>query len=312
MQKLKLLFVTRDFSKNVDPMTFYLQQEFAKQMDLMVWYDEGDIQDILKQVPAQPDFILLNDLRENYCPTITGLANLDIPFGALVFDVHWMPEKRHQFIEDNHVRYLFSHYRDRFYYYYPEFANRMKWWPLSFNPTMFKDYGLKKEIDMLMMGAISHWAYPLREKILNTMQGSPGFVYHPHPGYRDFTEAEAKQVWVGEKYAREINRAKLFFTDGGIFGYPVLKHYEILACKTLLLAPATRELRDLGFEPGVHFVEIEEDNFLEKANYYLSHEEERITIAEAGYQMVHQRHTVEVRVREFVQMVADIIQNHHA
>ncbi|MGZ4107937.1 MAG: glycosyltransferase, partial [Tumebacillaceae bacterium] len=83
----------------------------------------------------------------------------------------------------------------------------------------------------------------------------------------------------------------------------------VLACKTLLLAPASQELRDLGFLPGVHFVPINEEDFLEKAEYYVAHEAEREQIATAGYQMVHTLHTADRRVVQFLQMIEEILRN---
>lgn len=48
-----------------------------------------------------------------------------------------------------------------------------------------------------------------------------------------------------------------------------MKYYETLACNTLLLASCTKEIKDLGFIPGVHFIEIDEENFMRKAQYHL-------------------------------------------
>lgn len=308
--KRKLLFVTRDFSRNVDPLSHYFAEALAKRCDLMLWHESSTMQEILSQLPMRPDFILLNDMKDTYCPTITGLTQLDIPLGILMHDLHWGTDWRKTFILEQDVKYLFSHYRDRFYEWFPEFADRMRWLPHFVNPTVFHDYGQEKTIDWLMMGAMDAWAYPLRCKMWETFTGRPGFLYHPHPGYRDVLEAERRFVLFGENYARELNRAKMFLTCDSVFHYPLIKYYEVLACKTLLLAPASQELRDLGFVPGMHFVEINEEDFLEKAEYYLQHEKEREQIATAGYQFVHAQHTADVRAAQFLQMVEEILQEH--
>ncbi|MGZ4032852.1 MAG: glycosyltransferase, partial [Tumebacillaceae bacterium] len=259
--KRKLLFITRDFSRNVDPLSHYFALALAKHCHLMLWHAPGSIHEIVAQLPERPEFILLNDMKDDYCPAIYGLAELSIPFGSLLHDLHWGTDWRRQFIRDNGVRHLFTHYRDKCFEWFPEFADRVRWLPHFVNPDVFRDYGQRKEIDWLMMGALDTWAYPLRRKMWETMKGRSGFVYHPHPGYRDVTEAERKHLLIGENYAREINRAKLFLTCDSVFHYPLIKYYEVLACKTLLLAPASQELRDLGFLPGVHFVAINEEDF---------------------------------------------------
>lgn len=139
------------------------------------------------------------------------------------------------------------------------------------------------------------------------MRGRPGFVYHEHPGWRTYSEAERKTAYVGELYAREINRAKMFFTCGSIYDYPLLKYFEVPACNTLLLASSFSELIDLGFVPWVHFVPINEYDFEDMAEYYLNHDNERIMIAQQGYEMVRENHSTSLRARQFVNLVRAIL-----
>lgn len=148
------------------------------------------------------------------------------------------------------------------------------------------------------MGALSDKIYPLRTKIAREMAGMKGFVHHHHPGYRDFAPAEEQEKRVGESFAREINKAKIFFTCDSVFKYPIAKYFEVPACSTLLLASGSRELEDLGFIDGKTFVEITEHNYLEKAMYYLEHEDERLEIARRGYEMIRHNHTAAVRARQ--------------
>ncbi|MFY0543709.1 glycosyltransferase [Brevibacillus sp. H7] len=307
---MKLLIITGDKSKRLNPHIHYLFDELAHITDLTLWYEPGNIHDILKKIPENPDFILINEHGEKNCPKITGLSTLTIPYGVYVHDVHYnIKQRRIEMVKDK-VQYIFSIYRDPFYRWYPAFKQKMKWLPHHVNPKLYRDYGLKKEIDFLLMGAVNQQMYPLRCKILKTMKKKPTFVYHPHPGYRDYEEHEKNRYFIGEKYAREINRAKMFFTCDLSYKYPVKKYYEVLASNTLLLAPASQELKDLGFIPGVHFVAINEHDFEQKAEYYLRHEEERRNIAEQGYRMVHEKHTTAIRARQLVEMIQDLLVNH--
>jgi len=305
LQKLKLLFITRDFSQYLERNTFYLINELRKVIDVIEWHEPGNIQEILKSIGVQPDFILLNDLKDSRCPEISGLSNVKIPFGIIVHDLHWKVKKRKKFMEETNVKYIFTIYRDAFLKTFPQYKDRIYWLPHFFNPGIFKDYGLEKQIDYLLLGKVA-WYYPLRQKILKEMSGLPGFVYQKHPGYRNIKDDE-KKVLVGEEYAKEINRAKIFLTCDSNFHYPIIKYYEVLACNTLLLAPSLDELKDLGFVPGQHFVEINKDNFLEKAQYYLGHEEERVKIAAQGYKMVHNNHTVSIRAIQLVSYIKSIL-----
>ena len=109
--------------------------------------------------------------------------------------------------------------------------------PHFVNTDIFKDYGLRKRHDILLMGAISN-VYPLRKKMRLYFKGRKGFKYRPHPGYTNV----GVDSYFGEKYAKEINRSKIFITDDSILHYPLIKYYEVLACKTLLLAPTSKEV----------------------------------------------------------------------
>lgn len=308
MGRIKLLFITKDFRPRMERSTYYLTRELAKLTKLEVWHEPGHIQDILRKISFVPDFILLNDMKKSHCPEITGLSSLSIPYGIIMHDIHYKIDDRKKYIKNNRVKHIFSIYRDNFEKWYPEFTDRMRWLPHFANTKIFRDYGLKKEIDWLLMGKVSSH-YPLRKKILEKMKERSGFVYHEHPGYGSLSDEKKESALYGKRYAREINRAKMFLTCGLKYKYPVRKYYEVLACKTLLLAPKSKELKDLGFIPGTHYVSINEKNFLKKAEYYLEHKEERVKIAKQGYEFIHRRHSLEVRAAEMVRMIKGIIKS---
>lgn len=302
---MKLLVTTGDFSRHLTPNFHYLLTEVAKLVDLTIWYHSGDIVEINHSLGFEPDFVFINEFGETNSPKITGLASLSIPFAVALHDLHYQINERNQAIEEVNAKYVFSIGRDKFYEWYPGYRDRLCWLPHHVNTEVFKDYGLPKEIDFLMMGAVHARVYPLRYKILETMKHNPGFLYHQHPGYRIFSPDD--EALVGKKYAREINRAKIFLTCGSQWKYPLAKYYEVLACNTLLLAPVCEELGDIGFIPGVHYVPIDEFDFMEKAEYYLQQEKERREISRQGFEMVHARHSTARRAQELVNIIAGIL-----
>jgi hypothetical protein len=305
--KIKLLVVTGDFSKYISPSFHYLLNEVARLTDLTVWHKPGDINKIVDSLTSRPDFIYINEFGETNSPKITGLETLDIPYGINLYDIHYKRDERKERLKSLNPKAIFVYYRDKFEEWYPEYAHKMRWLPGHATISVFKDYGLKKDIDYLLMGAVHPRIYSLRYKILEVMQNKPGFVYHEHPGYRNIKEHEKNTIFAFEKYAREINRAKIFFTCNSIYKYTVMKYYEVTACKTLLMAPVSPEILDLGFVPDKHFVAITEDDFQKKAEYYLHHDKEREKIAKAGYLFVREQHSTAQRARQFVSMINDII-----
>ncbi|KGX89268.1 glycosyltransferase [Pontibacillus marinus] len=302
---LNLLFITKDTSNLIFKNYFYLEKELKKLTNLMIWKESGNIKDILEKLPARPDFILiLNDIG-GFGPIVDGLEETEIPAGLFINDVHRL-RMRDSYIKKNNIQYLFSVVRERFYKEYPFYKDRFIWFPHFINPAIIRDYKLSKENDMLMLGVITN-LYPLRKIIKNYYNNNQGFVYKMHPGYRNFSNQEQNELLLGENYAKEINKAKIFFTDPSTLEYPVLKYFEVPACKTLLMAPTFPELEDLGFIPGVHFVPITENDFSSKAQYYLENEQLRNKIIEQGYNFILNNHTIQIRARQLVDKIEEII-----
>jgi len=304
---MNLLFIAEDTSDFIDKSIHYLEEELAKLTNLIVWRESGRIEKILDTISIKPDFILIvNDISFKMSPVVKGMHSIDIPTGLIVNDVHRFTEQRRNYIRKNNIKYIFSVIRDKFYESYPEYKNKMIWVPHCINPTIYKDYNLAKDISLLMIGAVND-TYPLRQTILKSYKRNSDLIYHEHPGYQPLEKFKESFFYINEKYAKEINRAEIFFTCPSIFNYPLMKYYEVLACKSLLLAPTFKELEDLGFIPGIHFVAINEYNFKEKARYYLNNDYERKKIVCQGHKMVHQNHTIQIRAQQLVEQIKKII-----
>ncbi|MBD0379945.1 glycosyltransferase [Paenibacillus sedimenti] len=300
---MKIIYFTTDRTMSYQRAAEFFKQKLAKLPDIRVQYvnEGGPISKILAKANFAPDFIYIDNLERfilNHGP-ITGLSKINIPKGLSFMDLHRNKELLLSFVKKNKIDLVFAHYRNAFLRDYPQLADRFRWLPHHVYTPVFKDYGYKKTIDYLLMGAINKNVYPLRFKIYKQMKYVKGFVYHSHPGYRNFTKQEEQKIFIADGFAKEINRAKIFFTDHLIYNYPIAKYFEVLACNTLLLANGSKELRDLGFIDGVTYVEINKDNFIRKAQYYLKHEEERKEIARRGYQMVRSQHSTEIRAQQF-------------
>jgi spore maturation protein CgeB len=304
---MRLFVSTGDFANHLTPNFFNLLNELEKRAELYVCHQSGDINEMVAACPRKPDFVFINEYGETNSPKITGLASLNIPFGVLLHDLHYNIPIRRELLKREKVKYVFTLYRDKFYEWYPQFWQQMRWLPHQVNTDVFLDYGLKKEIDCLMMGAIHPYIYPLRHKILNAMKDRPGFVYHEHPGYKNFSDQDRKELYIGENYAREINRARMFITCNSRYGYSLAKYFEVLACKTLLLAPVTQEIRDLGLIPGVHFAAINDVNYDRVISYYLENENERELIASQGYELVRSQHSTRKRAGDLLGYIEDIL-----
>lgn len=304
---MKLLVIARNYENFTSrQVTYSLINELRKITDLTIWHDRADnIHIILDKLGITPDFILILEYWETNATKVTGLRELSIPYAVSLQDLHWDVRLRTDLLKREQVTNIFTPSRPAFLKYYPELSDSMLWLPHHVNTEIFRDYQLDKEIDYLLMGLTSKTYYPFRARVVEGMKDVPGFVHHRHPGYREIGDDEG--LFVREKYAREINRSKIFFTCGGNEQYPVAKYFEVLACNSLLLAPVFPELEELGFMPGVNFVDVTESDFREKADYYLHHEEERMEISQRGFDMIHSRHSSRIRAAELLDTLQQLL-----
>lgn len=296
---LQLLLVAKDTSGTLDQHYACLERELMKSVQVTIWRKEGTIREIVRRTGVTPDYILiLNDTGTSLTPLIKDLHTVNIPKGLIINDIHRFTKEREQYILRNGFNHLFSVVKHPFRRIYPQFTGQWRWLPHFVDTEIFTDYGQKKEIDFLMMGAVNN-IYPLRLAIAEAFRGDRRFIRHTHPGYSGIQEG----ALIGPAYAKELNRSKIFFTCPSVYEYPVLKYFEALAANTLLLAPAFPELLELGFIPGKHFVDIDSKNVKEKAEYYLLHSRERETIAQQGYTFIRSSHTVKIRARELLETI---------
>ena len=167
----------------------------------------------------------------------------------------------------------------------------MEWIPQSIDPTLFYDRSLPKIYDVTNIGQCSPSYYPLRLKI--------------HQYLINQSEIKYRHEWCwGEEYAKVINQSKIFATDTSTFRFAVMKLFEVMACNTLLLSDIPQDAEELGFKSGDTLLEITPDNFMETFRYCLSHPEEVAPIAKRGYDLVHLRHTIDIRAKEFAEKLA--------
>ncbi|WP_408010744.1 glycosyltransferase [Pseudalkalibacillus sp. A8] len=305
-KRLKILFITCHMESYIEKSTYYLGEELKKSCNLTYWYKDGKLPDIINQLQQPPDFILFNDQRPNYCPRIRNIDRVLIPKGTLVHDIHYRKGWRKKFYQKNQIEHLFVQYRYAFLKWYPEFQNQMIWLPHHVPGHIFKDLKLQKDINLLMLGSLIKGFYPLRVQMFNQLSKRPDFRYFQHPGYRNI---QSQKAIIGENYAKLMNRSKIFLTCDSVYKYPLLKYFESLGCGTLLLAPGSKELQELGFVNGETFVEVNEKDFLEKVNFYLRNEDLRNQIITNGKKLIQQRHTTEIRARQLLRHIERIIKN---
>lgn len=194
------------------------------------------------------------------------------------------------------------------YFNTSEYGQRLKdlnipveWYPHSIDPQLFYDRKLPKIYDVTNIGQFTTQHYPQRYRAHEVLSSQNEIKYMSSP---------TKYVY-GEEYARIINQSKIFLTDTSSFRYAIPKLYEIMASNTLLMSTAPRSAKVIGLEDRVNYVEIKDeapeamavndDSFMEPIRYYLQHPVEAAQIAQRGHDLVHSRHTHDIRAKEMIQ-----------
>jgi predicted O-methyltransferase YrrM len=191
-------------------------------------------------------------------------------------------------------------------FYSPRVQEFVRFHPLprGIDPNIFLNYGEERSVDVTLLGALGKHFYPLRNFFHESLQAQTWLKYfhEPHPGYTFRVEG----TLVGQAYARALARTKIHVTCTTRFNLPLIKLGETLASGALLMCDRPNGAEELGLLSGHNYVEIDHTNFLVKLQYYLKHEEERYSIAEAGRRLFEERHSVQtyaIRARETLEKI---------
>lgn len=151
------------------------------------------------------------------------------------------------------------------------------------NHNYFYDRGVKQDIDISFVGSIGNW--PRRAEYIQFSrehgvdvttgggQSSEGFLPY-------------------EEYARTISRSKISLNfclhTGEVFPCMKGRVFEILQCGSCMFEDAGSETMKF-LEPDKDFVMYEgKKDLVDKARYYLTHDEERQRIANSGHRKATQ------------------------
>lgn len=187
------------------------------------------------------------------------------------------------------------------------YERKVFWLPHSIDTNFFKDYGLEKNIGVLNMGRMNSQVYPIRNKIHEELKSVSYYKRIQRPSEK----INPSDYWpVGKDYARVLNRAKIVSSSTSVYNYPVLKFFEIPACRSVLMSNYIKELSELGFIPGSNFIKIKKNSNIKKVvhNYMKKYNSGLLQdIADKGYNLIHSKHTSEIRAREFIEYLKENI-----
>ena len=167
--------------------------------------------------------------------------------------------------------------------------------------TIFKDYGLHKEYDILIAGCISRH-YPLRNKFLQLLphlKKKYKCHQHPHPGY-DLSDAHTDRYL--KEMAIAINKARITLTDTGLPRSRYGKYIERPMCGTSAICG---DLPDDNADDYSYVIEVTNSmtaqEIMDKISYYLDNEDKRLEKVQTGIEFASkytQEHYAERLLKE--------------
>lgn len=327
---MKILFLTIDRSMMVTKHWGWVQDELSKIHDVDFIYQpkyglkagalmkkvmsgeikvEEKIKPYLDKTNKKYDFIL----TDSSCVFVNERWDeINIPKAMIMQDLHYNEKKngnpwmQARWAEKQKWDIIFTRYLLPFSKYHSELEKISKicWMPHCVNLDMFKDHGMKKEIDVLMTGWHFPKIYPYRHLAYEKLKDKEYFKKVQRP---DETPNHTEKWPVSEDFSKLLNSAKINITGGSILNYPILKYMEIAASKSLIFSNYFEELCMLGFEPNVNMVEMDFNNIENQIKWWLEHDNERNTIIENAYKLIKERHDVKIRVKEITEEMEKIL-----
>lgn len=175
------------------------------------------------------------------------------------------------------------------------------WLPHAAEPQAYPKIEIIKKYDVGFVGHVqetpNYNGFSRVEALDRLFKEFPNFYYGSrHPAF--------PTVNLFEDAAKKFSLSKIVFNIS-IKDDINMRVFETLSTGSFLLTNWLPTLGEL-FEDGTHLVTYKSlDEMVEKARYYLEHEEEREKIAGAGYEEFIKNHTYKHRVEQILSMVSE-------
>ena len=179
------------------------------------------------------------------------------------------------------------------------------WHPNAFHPlaynqgvmdpqTGWKTCAVLKRHDVCFIGHANTMG---RIEFLDTMfKAFPNFFYGQKLFDQAATVFNESKIVLNQAWSDDIN----------------MRVFESMGSGSLLLTPRVPTVEML-FTDGVHCVMYDSTkDAIEKAHFYLAHDEEREKIAKAGYDLVHEKHTYAVRAKRMIELFESVVSHKEA
>ena len=309
------------FNENhFDKTTYYFfMKALGRNEDLEVSYFPCDNRFDCSKLKSKADIILLPHNNTDGTPEeLIGVKELGIPVICRTGDPHWAKRyNQFQFHDKWKIDYYFNFMHEEYFYkFYPR---DFKYRTITFGiePEIYEnlnyDFKKRRNDKILNSGAIgkSNLKSRIANMILNpersswyfyklrTLCNNLEFVTHTAELEKEFPSCSYPELL--SKYCTAI-AATTF--------YPTIKYWESSAagCLTFMEITELNRGKYLGYRDGENAIFINENNYKEKFQNYLSDSDNSnwSEIAKAGYDYTMKRFSNDEAVKELVSLIKEI------
>ena len=231
-----------------------------------------------------------------------------IPSGIFIEDVHGgTPKKQVDRAGELGVKTIFHRFNFPFHKFHcdAKIEHRCIWLPHSVNMERFTDQ-VEKDKDVLHTGVYNQQFYPHRYEVIELLRDKSYFTYIARPSDR-LKEKRSEHWPIDRDYDNLLQSARICITGGALYGAPVQKFVEIPAANSLLMSNWFPDLGLMGFRDGYNMVAYSKENVVDKVEDLLNNEDKIEEISKKGFDLVVERHTSEIRARQFVNFICIIL-----
>ncbi len=174
------------------------------------------------------------DLKDSGVPLVTGLDRSKTLTAIELLDSWARPELSVDFIRRQRFAIGLMQHAGPHLEYYRQHCPQTEffWASMAVRTDLFRDYGLRKEYDVILYGVLESTIYPLRTRLAKMLANAPDirFRHIKHPGYYPDQESLANQVVAGAALGREINQSWIGIATCSVYHQLLMKYLEIPAC----------------------------------------------------------------------------------
>lgn len=217
-----------------------------------------------------------------------GMEQAPFPTACIISDTHQLLEARQNLAR--FFDHVFLYHRNYLRYFDEHPAEHVHWHPYAVDIEIFHPHGKERDLDVAFVGQLhpgTNRANLIRRLSERHKMNEPKF----------YSQKEIPDV-----YSRAKIVLNLPLADDLNF-----RTFEAMSCGAMLLTRRVNNGQEVLFEEGKHYVAFaDEQELFEKVEYYLSHPEERDSIAGAGLAEVRLHHRLELRLEELLSKVKEL------